>query len=41
MHALAYGASKAALNFTSKRISKEHKKIKVIIIQYVHLCSRG
>ena len=33
--ALAYGASKAAVNYTAKRIAVEHGKLKVLIIQYV------
>lgn len=35
MPALAYGASKAALNYTSKRLAVEHPELKVLIIQYV------
>jgi norsolorinic acid ketoreductase len=34
---LAYGMSKAALNFMCKKIALEHEKIKVLIMQYVNV----
>lgn len=37
---LAYGVSKAALNYICKKAADEHSKIKVLIVQYVFVCSQ-